>query len=171
MATSKAAAAAAGEVAFSSSAAPIGLKLRSDKHLSRPSNVPVATFYELERIANAVLLQGARHVALQFPEALLRDATDVVWQLEAIFEDKKLSSVSECNEIPLLFVLADTSYGEASVDAVAAGHMPTDFIVHFGSSVLEGSINSACCDTAADAADSTVGDECRHRARLGEPKF
>ena len=33
-----------------------------------------------------MLLHGARHVALQFPEAFLADAADVVWQLEGIFE-------------------------------------------------------------------------------------
>ena len=76
----------ASEAAFSSSQAPNGLKLRADQHVGRPSGASVAAFYELQRIADAVLLHGARHVAPQFPEAFLADAADVVWQLEGIFE-------------------------------------------------------------------------------------
>lgn len=66
-------------------------------------------------------------VALQFPEVLLADAARVVWALEELVN----------NEDVTLFVLGDTAYGEASVDGIAAGHMPTDLIVHFGTSTLD----------------------------------
>ena len=114
----------ASEAAFSSSQAPNGLKLRADQHVGRPSGASVAAFYELQRIADAVLLHGARHVALQFPEAFLADAADVVWQLEGIFEaagkapyddgaggvnggngDSGGSYGGAVDEMPLLFVL------------------------------------------------------------------
>ena len=41
------------EAAFSSTA-PNGLKVRAGKHVSRPADVPVSTFYELQRVSDFI---------------------------------------------------------------------------------------------------------------------
>ncbi|KAG0238598.1 Diphthamide biosynthesis protein 2 [Actinomortierella wolfii] len=61
------------------------------------------------------------HVALQFPDELLRDS-GLVAQL---IRDETGSGV---------YILADTSYGSCCVDEVAAQHIAADVIVHYGRS-------------------------------------
>ena len=129
---------AALESSFSSSHIPNGLKLRSEalSQLARPPNVALADYFEIGRVASAVHARRATHVALQFPEALLSDAADVVWALEDALDDLAAASGAEDHPTPLVYILGDTAFGEASVDEVAAAHLPTDFIVHFGPSTL-----------------------------------
>jgi len=80
---------------------------------------------------------------------MLPDAPAVLWALESALDDgtdldgrpveeatTSSAPQSAASEPPLLYVLGDTSYGEASVDEVAAAHLPTDLIVHFGPSTL-----------------------------------
>lgn len=115
------------------------------------AKVSVTTFYELPRVLASIRTHAASFVALQFPEAMLSDAPAVLWALESALEDgtdldgqpmdDATASASAApqgttTEPPLLYVLGDTSYGEASVDEVAAAHLPTDLIVHFGPSTL-----------------------------------
>ena len=63
---------------FSSSTTP-GLKRAAGEIAKgrRPPSVPIHTFYELERIVDAVGQYKPAQVALQFPEALLADAAIV----------------------------------------------------------------------------------------------
>ena len=84
-------------------------------------------------------------VALQFPDELLSDASEVSWVMEdaiaraykarlsgggADFESMVLSK--HLTQPPLVFVLGDTTYGASVPDEVAANHLDADVIVHYG---------------------------------------
>ena len=67
---------------------------------------------------------GYKRVALQFPDAMLVDAQKILERFMS-----QLPSVQ-------FFVLADTSYGSCCVDEVAAEHVDSDAVVHFGDACL-----------------------------------
>jgi len=77
--------------------------------------------YDIGRTANLIKERGYKRIALQFPDALLRDS-GLVAQL---IRDQTGSAV---------FILADTSYGSCCVDEVAAQHISADAIIHYGRS-------------------------------------
>lgn len=81
--------------------------------------------YNLEKVADKIVHGEYRRVALQFPDGLLEDSTQVARILERKVEkDTKV------------YVLADTSYSPCCVDEVAAKHVNADVIVHFGNACL-----------------------------------
>jgi diphthamide biosynthesis protein 2 len=81
----------------------------------------LADFYELDRSIAAVLRLGAKRVALQFPDAYLRDTVAVKERLqEGVGPDVRF------------FILGDTSYGSVHVDEVNAQHVCADLIIHYG---------------------------------------
>ena len=93
---------------------PIMEKIRSDPRR-------LALFYEIEDTAAWLRNGGYTRIALQFPDALLPDAVEVVAQLRS------------CLENPVnIFVLGDTSYGSCCVDEVAAQHAMGECVVHYG---------------------------------------
>lgn len=93
-----------------------------------------------------------RRVALQFPDALLREAPEVLWTLQARLR-KLTAGAGPSREHrqegsgaaaaaqpppptpPLIFVTGDTSYGSCCVDEVSAQHLKADAIVHYGESL------------------------------------
>ncbi|CAG8474560.1 7059_t:CDS:10 [Ambispora gerdemannii] len=79
--------------------------------------------YETGRTISFLLEGGYKKVALQFPDELLADST----QISSILKDKTGSK---------FFVLADTSYGSCCVDEIAAQHVDADCIIHYGRSCL-----------------------------------
>ncbi|GLD94235.1 hypothetical protein PINS_up002846 [Pythium insidiosum] len=92
----------------------------------RAADADFGAFYDLERTA-AQLQRGAfRNIALQFPDSLLPDAPRVQHELQ-----QRLGAQAQ-----RIFVLGDTSYGSCCVDEVAAQHLPTDCIVHYGRTCL-----------------------------------
>ncbi|CAG8603074.1 10714_t:CDS:10 [Paraglomus occultum] len=79
--------------------------------------------YELNRVVTTILDFGYEKIALQFPDELLADSTQVATTL------KKRTGRD-------IYILADTSYGSCCVDEIAAQHVNADFIVHYGRSCL-----------------------------------
>jgi diphthamide biosynthesis protein 2 len=75
----------------------------------------------------AHIRRGFRRVALQFPDALLGLAPDVMHALEA-----ELRVGGEGEPPAELFVLADTSFDGYQLDFVAAQHVAADLLVHYG---------------------------------------
>ena len=81
-------------------------------------------YFEMNRCTQFVSnTPGFRRVALQFPDSLLRDSPRVA---QLIKEATRTEVV----------VLGDTSYGSCCVDEVAAEHVQSDCIIHFGPSCL-----------------------------------
>ncbi|KAI8365398.1 diphthamide biosynthesis protein 2 [Radiomyces spectabilis] len=79
--------------------------------------------YEIDRTVTGILQGDYKRVALQFPDELLADAAAV----SAILRERTGKEI---------FILADTSYGSCCVDEVAAEHVNSDLIVHYGRSCL-----------------------------------
>eukprot|EP00571_Detonula_confervacea_P002055 CAMPEP_0172324364 /NCGR_PEP_ID=MMETSP1058-20130122/51185_1 /TAXON_ID=83371 /ORGANISM="Detonula confervacea, Strain CCMP 353" /LENGTH=785 /DNA_ID=CAMNT_0013040627 /DNA_START=68 /DNA_END=2422 /DNA_ORIENTATION=+ len=104
-------------------------------------------------------------IALQFPDELLADAPDVSWLMEEAIsnaykeklmrpvldgnqEDKTTSSLLLLDDVtqseveqhlaqmPLLFILGDTTYGSCCPDEVSANHLNASLIVHYGYACL-----------------------------------
>ncbi|KAL3803130.1 hypothetical protein HJC23_003405 [Cyclotella cryptica] len=94
-------------------------------------------------------------VALQFPDELLSDASQVTWIMEeAIVTAYKAKLVGMLNDIdgkhqqmppliqrhlenlPLVFILGDSTYGSCCPDEVAAQHLNADVLVHYGYACL-----------------------------------
>ncbi|KAI2604107.1 diphthamide biosynthesis protein [Hypoxylon fragiforme] len=99
--------------------------------------------YEIARTAADIQQNGWRHIALQFPDAMLPDAPWIVNALR-----KELRSVAahlqgdgeENEEKPAesqrLYILADTSYSACCVDEIAAEHANAEGVVHYGRACL-----------------------------------
>ena len=92
-------------------------------------------------------------VALQFPDELLSDASEVSWLMEhAImyaYKSKLLSQQQDAastdispsinnhlQQYPLVFILGDTTYGSCCPDEVSANHLNAHVIVHYGYACL-----------------------------------
>ncbi|KXS17540.1 diphthamide biosynthesis protein [Gonapodya prolifera JEL478] len=82
-------------------------------------------FFELSRTVDVVSTLNASKIALQFPDELLAHAPRLVERLKARFP-----TTASC------FILADSTYGSCCVDEVAAKHVDSDLIVHYGHSCL-----------------------------------
>ncbi|KIM44325.1 hypothetical protein M413DRAFT_443332 [Hebeloma cylindrosporum] len=83
-------------------------------------------FYEIERTAKELVKGGYQRIALQFPDELLHDSVPIFRRLKSRISELDSTSTSE------LYVLADTSYGSCCVDEVAAQHVNSDVVVHYG---------------------------------------
>ncbi|KAJ1882049.1 Diphthamide biosynthesis protein 2 [Coemansia sp. RSA 486] len=90
------------------------------------SSSQINTVYQISQTAQALRSGGYKQIALQFPDELLIDSTQVSQALQA-----ELSDIS-CK----LFILADTSFGSCCVDEVAAEHYSADIVVHYGRTCL-----------------------------------
>lgn len=93
-----------------------------------------------------------RHITLQFPDSLICDSATIVHELQRELglvlladesSESKCSSNSCCkaNELDFspsqkLWILADTSYSACCIDEVAAGHVNSDLVIHFGDACL-----------------------------------
>ncbi|KAI9730294.1 MAG: Diphthamide biosynthesis protein 2 [Claussenomyces sp. TS43310] len=131
----------------------------------RPSDQDLDDVYEISRTAREIRAGGWQRVALQFPDAMLRDAPRVFERLErclreesrvpvvdvapsidddAAVERRRRSERDDIAQEPQLgargrerlFILADTSYGACCVDEIAAEHVDADVVVHYGRSCL-----------------------------------
>lgn len=83
----------------------------------------IPAFYHVDSIAAEINAHDFKTVALQFPDALLRDSTHVSVALQLLTKAK-------------IFVLADTSYSPCCVDEIAAQHVNADAVFHFGNACL-----------------------------------
>ena len=88
----------------------------------------VASVYQLETCTAWVRERSLAKVSLQFPDALLGDAAAVTRQLASL--------CAESGSDVQLFILGDTTYGECCVDEIAAEHIASDGVIHFGHTCL-----------------------------------
>jgi diphthamide biosynthesis protein 2 len=165
----------------------------TQRHTVRPESTDLETYYELSRTCRDIVqglglgtkasddnnntnsssssLSFLCRVALQFPDELLGDATEVCWRIEQGLLDEvmnmnmnstTLSSPTLSPPPPLVFVLGDTTHGSCCVDTVAAQHLQADWIVHYGRACLTPATSgirtttSTSADTAVTAADVPV---------------
>jgi len=122
----------------------------------------ISSVYEIERTAREVNDGGWLRIALQFPDGMLCDAPRVVEALEQDLaklsvKPRSLDANSKVKEEELetsfnyfeikdmqqerrrrhkFYILADTSYGSCCVDEIAAEHVDSEVIVHYGRSCL-----------------------------------
>ncbi|KAF5096068.1 hypothetical protein D0Z00_002899 [Geotrichum galactomycetum] len=81
-------------------------------------------------------------VALQFPDHMLPDSPAIAEVLEkslnAYYTNKRSENDPNASNIvvPMVYILADTSYSPCCVDVVAGQHVAADLIVHFGNACL-----------------------------------
>ena len=88
----------------------------------------VAGVYQLDSCAAWIRERSLAKVSLQFPDALLGDAAAVTRQLASLCADS--------GRDVQLFILGDTTYGECCVDEIAAEHISSDGVIHFGHTCL-----------------------------------
>mmetsp|Transcript_30642 Transcript_30642/g.63449 ORF Transcript_30642/g.63449 Transcript_30642/m.63449 type:complete len:766 (-) Transcript_30642:199-2496(-) len=100
-------------------------------------------------------------IALQFPDELLVDASEVCWLMEeaisGVYKNKLMSQLDvfaedeveiplkqelkdeikkHVSQPPLVFILGDTTYGSCCPDDVAAQHLNANVLVHYGYACL-----------------------------------
>ncbi|OWZ11529.1 Diphthamide biosynthesis protein 2 [Phytophthora megakarya] len=92
----------------------------------RTEDCDVGGYYDVARTVEQIRRGKYRKIALQFPDSLLPDASQVQQQL-------KDGLIGQWERV---FVLGDTSYGSCCVDEVAAQHLVADCIVHYGRTCL-----------------------------------
>jgi len=100
----------------------------TEDSLDQPRVTPedeIAHVYELDRCEQWINSRGLKRVSLQFPDSLLQDAPNVARLLKARVDD----NVN-------IFILGDTTYGECCVDEIAAEHVSSDSVIHFGHTCL-----------------------------------
>jgi len=130
-------------------------------------DIPIPIYYEIERIAQEIVhdiipkitktttsnttTTGSNNgflcrVALQFPDELLDDSTQVSWLMEEaivthyhqhqynVKDEKDNDNVGDTiiPLPPLVFVLGDTTYASCCPDEIGALHLNADVIVHYG---------------------------------------
>lgn len=83
--------------------------------------------YEIQKTCHFINSNQFKKVALQFPDELLVDSIPISAEIEKHSEAKT-------------YILGDTSYGSCCVDEVAAEHVGSDCIVHYGRTCLSPSI-------------------------------
>lgn len=99
---------------------------------SSSRKLPVEELYDIPWLASQIARGDFHRIALQFPDELLCDSSQVLWTLQARL--RKGKQKEEYNDE--LFILADTSYGNCCVDEVAADHVDADLVIHFGHACL-----------------------------------
>lgn len=131
--------------------------------LPRLSDEQIALTYEVERTVKEIREGRWKRIAMQFPDHMLADSPRVYEQLSrglrkarkaqygaqksgspnGMAGEKDLSAkltapvTEEGKETEeRLFILGDTSYGACCVDEVAAEHVNSDVVVHYGRSCL-----------------------------------
>ena len=91
--------------------------------LNIKSGETISELFEIERSHRWIEEMCLRKVTLQFPDSLLSYAPKVVESLQ--------------RRLNMSFaVLGDTSYGDCCVDEVAAEHLGSDGLIHYGNSCL-----------------------------------
>ena len=118
-------------------------------------DTPLEIYYEIDRISTQIAQDFVKRsdtesestpksnddflikVALQFPDELLADSAEVAWILDETISTKydqirKEDDEQTCSQVPLVFVLGDTTYASCCPDEIGAQHLNADVIVHFG---------------------------------------
>ena len=115
---------------------------------SQLSDVQCRVTYEIERTLSEIRKHRYTRVALQFPDSMLGDASQVFRLLqtsakhgvpETMDRDRGTGDeqASDLDSFDVkFFILGDTSYGACCVDEIAAEHSDADVVVHYGRSCL-----------------------------------
>ncbi|AQZ18309.1 DPH2 (YKL191W) [Zygosaccharomyces parabailii] len=86
----------------------------------------IAEYYDIDELIHYLETHdNLRRVTLQFPDALVQDASLVTQLLQ-----------QKCHDNRQFWVLADTAYSACCVDEVASEHVNADVVVHFGDACL-----------------------------------
>ncbi|KAI3403402.2 DPH2 [Candida oxycetoniae] len=90
----------------------------------------IHNYYSLDKLVKELSVKDGetlkyKRVTLQFPDNLICDSSRIVEYLQ-----QELSSEQK------LYILADTSYSSCCIDEVAAEHVNSDLVVHFGDTCL-----------------------------------
>ncbi|CAK9441065.1 uncharacterized protein LODBEIA_P49340 [Lodderomyces beijingensis] len=97
----------------------------------------IRQYYSLDQLVEKLQetnddgLMKYKRITLQFPDSLICDSATVVHHLQ-----KKLNPAGANNHTQKIWILADTSYSECCIDEVAAEHVNSDLVVHFGEACL-----------------------------------
>jgi len=160
-------------------------------------DIPIETYYETIRTANDAvakldwsntlrgkLLRSEQssdgdddgflcRVALQFPDELLSDASQVTWLMEntisyayktkflGLLHDRALTPRIQrhLDSPPLVFTLGDSTYGSCCPDEVAAQHLQADVLIHYGYACLSTSSEKIPIVHAFGLADVRIGSD------------
>lgn len=116
----------------------VGKVTHERTHLGLSSSAPEAeiknaiiAYYSLHELSEYLLSNKYRRVTLQFPDSLISDSAKVVLELQRIYKSK-----SDSTEKAEIWILADTSYSPCCIDEVAAEHVHSDLVIHFGDACL-----------------------------------
>ncbi|SJX62344.1 related to DPH2-diphtheria toxin resistance protein [Sporisorium reilianum f. sp. reilianum] len=124
------------------------LELNPLAQLATASSSGRSIYYIYDILSTAAKIHSGRfkRVALQFPDEALVDSVPVYWALKrevrSLYSAGDASSASTStssttkNGLPEFYILADTSYGGCCVDEVAAKHVDSDLVVHYGHACL-----------------------------------
>lgn len=79
-----------------------------------------------------------KRITLQFPDSLVCDSATIVHELQREMGISPLNNSDSGvdNNTQRIWILADTSYSACCVDEVAAEHVNSDLVVHFGDACL-----------------------------------
>ncbi|KAA8908493.1 hypothetical protein TRICI_004768 [Trichomonascus ciferrii] len=103
-------------------------KVEQVERTAKPSDEQVRSCYNVNELAKHLHRQGLKRIGLQFPDDLIPDSAQVAQLLQ--------SDLNELEADAQVYILADTSYSPCCVDEVAAKHVNSDTVVHFGDACL-----------------------------------
>jgi diphthamide biosynthesis protein 2 len=144
---------------------------------SSSRGISVQELYDIPWLASQIFRGNFHRIALQFPDELLCDSSQVLWTLEAHLRKGKRKDEEDFE----LFIMADTSYGNCCVDEVAAEHVDADLVIHFGHACLSLTsrlpviyvfhklpidVENACNCLASSLDDSKARERCKNIALL-----
>jgi len=115
-------------------------KERRHLHLKSPQDQnevlnKIRDYYSLDILAEKLSeIDGDepryKRITLQFPDELICDSATIVHYLQEKLE------IDASNPKQKLWILADTSYSACCVDEIAAEHVHSDLVIHFGDACL-----------------------------------
>ncbi|CCC66830.1 hypothetical protein NCAS_0A02720 [Naumovozyma castellii] len=90
----------------------------------------ISQYYALDELIGFLKASSYKNITLQFPDALIKDSSIITRLLQVRIDELHLETP------PRFWVLADTAYSACCVDEVAAEHVNSDLVVHFGDACL-----------------------------------
>lgn len=124
----------------------------------------IKDYYSIQKIVNFLKLTNKdedgifspkyKHVTLQFPDSLICDSARIVYEIQKELgittrKEEQITTESNCasteccqknkhvlSNSQTLWILADTSYSSCCIDEVAAEHVQSDLVIHFGDACL-----------------------------------
>lgn len=85
---------------------------------------------EIQKIVDIIIEKKYKNITLQFPDELLEYSSAIFSDIQNSFEKKTGEKVN-------VYILGDTSYQSCCIDQIAAQHVNSEFLIHFGRACLE----------------------------------